>query len=182
MRHVDHHASMPPTGVRWGISTPDCLRSVALEIREFCCVEGPYNTLYTPRAPEVHRWCMRGFQLESSIEGLIPAKCLWSYMETNPPCRISTNTEGLVLEISALAPKIWLASAGFVLILGYIWNFLGADEVQHWGPWEKDFYRCKRVLLINFSPQKIFKKIFRGQIFSHAGCREVVSGTVYSGD
>ena len=32
-----------------------------------------YNMLYTPCAPEAHCWCIRGFQLESSIEELIPA-------------------------------------------------------------------------------------------------------------
>ena len=47
-------------------------------------------------------------------------------------------------------------------------------------PWEKTFYCCKRVLLVGFPPQKISKKLFWRPISPHAGCREVVSGTVRS--
>ena len=50
--------------------------------------------------------------------------------------------------------------------------------MKHGRPWEKEFYCCKRILLVGFSPQKFLKKFFRRQIFSHAGCREVVSGSV----
>jgi len=45
-------------------------------------------------------------------------------------------------------------------------------------PWEKLFYCANRILLVGFRPQKIFKKIFQGQISPGGACREVMSGTV----
>ena len=56
--------------------------------------------------------------------------------------------------------------------------FFLPKKMKHGKQWEKHFYCCKRNLLVSFSPQEIFKKIFQRPIFSHAGCREVVSGTV----
>jgi hypothetical protein len=52
--------------------------------------------------------------------------------------------------------------------------------MTHGRPWEKIFYCGNRVLFVGSSPQKISKKFFWRQIFSHAGCGEVVSGTVCS--
>ena len=64
---------------------------------------------------------------------------------------------------------------------GLLLVFFLPEEMKHGGPWETDFYRGKRILLVNFSPQKISKKIIRKPIFSHDSCREVVSGTVQPG-
>ena len=42
-------------------------------------------------------------------------------------------------------------------IFGIFWR--KKNETRE--PWEKYFYRCKRVLLVCFPPKKILKKIFR---------------------
>jgi hypothetical protein len=109
------------------------------------------------------------------MEILIFAIYLWYSLEMHTPQTVFRNAVGFdttfVCQISTPAPH---ESADFEVYSEFFWH----EKNETREPWEKYFYCCKRILLVGFSPEKISKKFFWRQIFSHVGCREVVSGTV----
>jgi hypothetical protein len=83
-------------------------------------------------------------------------------------------------------PQRWVTEYGLCSpilgrFLGIIWNFRARKKNEMREAWEKSFYCCNRILLAGFSPQKILKKLFWGQISPGATCREVVRATLLFG-
>lgn len=93
----------------------------------------------------------------------------------------STTGAGLVW-LLCIQSQLWHPENGLRPLILYrswgVFGFFQGKKNETWDTMEKTFYCHERILLVSFSPQKISKKFFPRGIFSHAGCREVVSSTV----
>ena len=109
---------------------------------------------------------------------LLPLECSFSGFAGFGHERVERTYPGLVTKShSSSFRSIYCVSIRDIRLSRLPLVFFLPKKMKHVELWEKTFYCSNRILLVGFS-QKISKKFFQRPIFSHAGCREVVSGTV----